>query len=179
MPQVQAIAAAASDSQQGEASSTGNGIAAGAGTHAGISAHDLALALRLATSASQLDASSGSSHTPSAPPYRMAGHRGASQPANERSTLPDRVQLASVAARADVGANRGTQPRSDNASVESSPRRPDYDPYNPSGYQPAGSDQRDRRLFTWEAATVMDSGLQPHPAKAHLDSGGLHIANCN
>ena len=159
--QVQAIAAAASESQHGEASSTGHGMAAAAGTHGGISGHDLALALRLATSASQLDASPGSSHAPNAPPYRMAGHSHASPPADELFTLSDRAQLAArAAARADAGANRGTQPRSDIASVESSPRRPDYDPFNPSGYQPAASDQRDRRLFTWEKAKVMDSGLK-------------------
>ncbi len=46
-----------------------------------------------------------------------------------------------------------------------------YDIWNPPQYQPAKSSQADLQLSPWETANVFDSALQPHPGRAHLDTG--------
>ncbi|KAL0036520.1 hypothetical protein WJX77_011154 [Trebouxia sp. C0004] len=46
----------------------------------------------------------------------------------------------------------------------------EYDFWNPPQYQPAESSQADLQLSPWETAHVFDSGLQPHPGRAHLDT---------
>ncbi len=49
----------------------------------------------------------------------------------------------------------------------------EYDIWNPPQYQPAEPSQADMQLSPWETANVFDSGLQPHPGRAHLDTGNI------
>ena len=46
----------------------------------------------------------------------------------------------------------------------------EYDPFPPAGYQPEESKQQ-QRLSPWEKAQVLDMGMEPHNARAHLDTG--------
>ena len=48
-----------------------------------------------------------------------------------------------------------------------------YDIWNPPQYQPAEPSQADLQLSPWETANMFDSGLQPHPGRAHLDTGNI------
>lgn len=55
-------------------------------------------------------------------------------------------------------------------NTASSARRAEYHAWNTPGYEPV-TDTQDWNLSTRETAHVMDTGLEPHRARACLDSG--------
>ena len=92
---------------------------------------------------------------------------GASAPfvSSQQAQPLQRAQLADASSARAAGINAIPATTTDNTPQEG------YDFWHPPQYQPAESSQADLQLSPWETATVFDSGLQPHPGRAHLDTG--------
>lgn len=119
-----------------------------------VSEVDLALALALVQSTPW---HTPSLDRPSAPNSNEADAEASAPPMS--SLQAQALQMANLADGA------GRNPTNDDTPQD------EYDFWNPPQYQPAEPSQADLQLSPWETANVFDGGLQPHPGRAHLDTG--------
>ena len=91
----------------------------------------------------------------------------------EASAPPMSSQQAQALLRAQLADDASARVAGINPTTNDTPQD-EYDFWNPPQYRPAESSQADLQLSPWETATVVDSGLQPHPGRAHLDTGKYH-----
>lgn len=89
----------------------------------------------------------------------------------EASAPPMSSQQAQALQRAQLGCPRVAGRNPTAASTSDDTSQEEYDLWNPPQYRPAESSQADMQLSPWETANVFDSRLQPHPGRAHLDTG--------
>ena len=126
-----------------------------------ISEVDLALALALVQSMPW-----------HAPPLDRPSASNSNAADTEASAPPMSSQQAQALQRAQLADGASARVAGRNPTTDDTPQD-EYDIWNPPQYQPAESSQADLQLSPWETANVFDSGLQPHPGRAHLDTGNI------
>lgn len=106
-------------------------------------------------------------HTPSLDRPSAPNSNEADAEASAPPMSSQQAQALQTAKLADGASARvaGRNPTNDDTPHD------EYDFWNPPQYQPAEASQADLQLSPWETANVFDGGLQPHPGRAHLDTG--------
>jgi hypothetical protein len=105
-----------------------------------------------------------------APPLDRPSASNSSEADTEASAPPMSSQQAQGLQWAHLADDASARVAGRNPTTDDIPQD-EYDFWNPPQYQPAEPSQADLQLSPWETADVFDSGLQPHPGRAHLDTG--------